>query len=141
LISSVKATNAVAGSTPTSTSDATDTSVTRRLPFHVALERVELLVPLRLQLVQPGLKSDQPIGTEMKHAQSGVFLASLVGHHAGMEEHPEVSAHGGCGETSRLSQLAGAHGPAPKQFDDVATRGVRQRAEESVDIHRHRDNS
>jgi len=77
----------------------------------------------------------------MKDAQSGIFLASLVGDHAGMEEQPEMSAHGGCGETRCLRQLAGAHGPAPKQLDDVATRGVRQCAEKSVDIHRHRANS
>jgi hypothetical protein len=107
----------------------------------VALERVELLVPLRLQFVQPRLEADQPIGTEMKDAQSGIFIASLVGYNAGMEEQPEVSTHGRCGDARSLGQLASAHGPAPKQLDDVATRGVRQCAEESVDIHRHRDNS
>jgi len=77
----------------------------------------------------------------MKDPKSCVFLASLVSDYAGTEEHPEVSAHGGCGETRYLGQLAGAHGLTPKQLEDVATRRVRQCAEQSVDIHRHRDNS
>ena len=92
---------------------------------------------MRLQLINPGLESDQPLRTETKHAQPGVVLAPFVGDHAGVEQHPQVAAHGGCGATGCIGQFAGAHGPAAKELDDLATRGIRQGAEEFVDIHYH----
>jgi len=77
----------------------------------------------------------------MKHAQPGVVLAPLVGDHAGVKQHPKVAAHRGSGQTGCIGQFAGAHGPAAEELDDMTTRGVRQSAEESVDIHCHADNS
>src|SRR5262245_15471701 len=92
--SSVKTAKAVAGSTGTSTSAVTDRpygSVTAVAPAgHVALERPELLVPVGLDLIQPGLQAGQGVGAEVEDPQPGVVLHPLVGHHAGGQHDPEV---------------------------------------------------
>src|SRR5919106_3567860 len=106
LISSVNAVNAVIGSTATSTSDATDLSVTGALPFHVALERGELLGPVRLKLIEPGLELDQALGTETKDPQPGILRAPLVRDDPGVKQHPQVAAHGGGGGAGRPSPPA-----------------------------------
>ncbi len=64
---------------------------------------------------------------------TGIVLASFVGDDAGVEQHPQVAAHGRWGATGCIRQFAGAHGPAAKELDDLATRGIRQGAEQSVD--------
>jgi hypothetical protein len=96
---------------------------------------------MRLLLIQPSLESDQPFRTKMKHAQPGVFQAPLVSNNAGLEQHPQVAAHGGSGQTGCLRQLTGAHWPVAEELDDMATRWVAQGAEQSVDIRCHSGNS
>jgi hypothetical protein len=112
-----------------------------RLPFDVALERSELLIPMRLLLIQPSLQSDQALRTKVKYAQPGVFQAPLVRNHAGVEQHSQMAAHGGGGQTGGLRQLPGAHWPVAEELDNMATRWVAQGAEQSVDIRCHVDNS
>jgi hypothetical protein len=96
---------------------------------------------MRLLLIQPSLESDQPLRTKMKHAQPGVFQAPLVGNNAGLEQHPQVTAHGWGGQAGCLRQLAGAHWPVAEELDDMATCWVAQGAEQSVDMRCHDDNS
>ena len=90
-----------------------------------------------LLTIEPGLEPAQSFGPESEHAQSSIFGASFVGHHARKEKYAEMSAHGGCGEACRTGQLAGAHRPTAEELDHVATGGVRKGAKHSADIHHH----
>lgn len=107
----------------------------------MVLERIELLIPLPLLPIEPGLKPAQPVGPKSEHAQPSIFGASLVGEHAGMEKDAEVSAHGRWGDACRIGQLAGTQRPTAEELDHLATRGVREGAEDSADIHSHQNNS
>jgi hypothetical protein len=91
----------------------------------MALERLELLIPLPLLLVKPGLEPTQPLRAESEHAQSSVIRTPLVGDHARLEKDAKMSAHGGRGEACCLGQLSGPQRPAAEDLDHLAASRVR----------------
>lgn len=49
----------------------------------MSLERAELVVPLRFELIEPGSQRDDRFRPEAEHPHAGVLGRAFVGHHAG----------------------------------------------------------
>jgi hypothetical protein len=59
----------------------------------MGLKRPQLLVPVRLDLVQPGPHGHDRFPAEPEDPHPGVPGAPLVGHDPGRQQHPQVLAH------------------------------------------------
>jgi hypothetical protein len=99
----------------------------------VVLEGTELLVPVGLQLVEPGLERQHRLGTEPEHPSAGVLGQSLVGDDPGVQQDPEVPTHRGGRRAEGVGELAGAARPLTEQLDDLAPDSVSEGLEECVD--------
>jgi hypothetical protein len=100
----------------------------------VVLERAELLVPVRLKLVEPGLERRDGLGPEAEDAQPCIVRHALVGDQTRLEENPQVPAHDrrrGAGGRSKLTCAVRA---VPEKLHDAAPRRIGERAEEAFHI-------
>ena len=90
----------------------------------------ELNIPVRLQLVQPGLHGDHGLRPEPEEAQSRILRDPLVGDDARLEQNPQVPAHRRGGHADRGSELAGPARSLAQQLHDVQPGRVGERAED-----------
>lgn len=93
------------------------------------LKRRELNVPVRLQLVQPGLHGDQGLRAEPEEAGACVGGSPLVGDDARLEQHPQVPAHGRRRDADCSRQLSSPARSFAEQFNNVQPGWVCQRLE------------
>lgn len=79
LSSSVKGTNAVWGSSPTSTSASAERHRSCEASrSDVSFEGAQLLIPMRLELIEPGLETDHGLGPQLKDTSPGIASRTLV---------------------------------------------------------------
>jgi hypothetical protein len=107
----------------------------------VALESTELLVPMRLELIEPRLDLQYRLATQAEDAQARIARDALVRNEAGVEEDAQVAAHHRRGCTSGRSQLPGAVRPITEDLDDAPPRRVGERVEEPLHVVAHFSNS
>jgi hypothetical protein len=110
-------------------------------PFHVTLERTELGIPVRLDILEPGSESGQPVGPQVEHTQAGVIPASFIADDAGIEEDPQVATHGGGRQARGVGDCTRPHRPFRQQRHYPSPGGIAEHTQEVADIRRHRRNS
>ncbi len=115
------------------------------LPLDVSLERAQLVVPVRLELIEPRLERDDRLGSEAEDPNPGVLGYAFVGDDPGFEEHAQMLAHCRCRQTGRLGEFPGTPGADAQELHDAETSRVRQRLEQwcqlGSTICSHEDNS
>jgi hypothetical protein len=107
----------------------------------IPLEGPELLAPVRLQLVEPRLKREHRLAPQPEHAQARIVGHALVGDEPGLEQDPQVPAHGGGGGTGSRRQLTGTPRSVAEQLDHPPPRGVGEGNEDASDLVTQSDNS
>jgi hypothetical protein len=98
------------------------------------LERAELLGPERLDLVQPGLQSNERLGPQAIHPQSRVVVDELGFDEAALAQDPQMAAHRRTAHADGGGELAGALGTTAEEVDDRAPRGVGERGKGDIDL-------
>jgi hypothetical protein len=101
------------------------------------LERTKLCVPVGLEPIEPRPDILQALGAKAEDPQPGVLGAALVRDDAGIEQDPQVPAHGRWGDGSRIRQLARPHWAPPEQTYDLPSRRVRESSEDLGHFHCH----
>jgi hypothetical protein len=99
----------------------------------VAPERLELLVPVRLELVEPGRERGDRLRAEPEHPGPRVGGGPLVGDQAGLEQHTQMAAHCRGGHPGRRGQLAGPPRALAEKLDHLPAGGVGQRGKQFAD--------
>jgi hypothetical protein len=136
----VKAANAVSASTPTCTSDDTDLASVTVLPlspsgpFDVSLERLELLAPVGLELVEPRLERDDRLRAQPEHPRPGIVRQPLVGDDPDLQQHAQMAAHRRRRHPRRIGELARASRPRAEKAHDGAPGGISEGNEERCDL-------
>ena len=107
----------------------------------MTLERTELLVPMRLELIEPRLERQHRFPPKVKDTQARVARGALVRDQARLEKDPQVAAHDGRGRTGDVSQLPGTVRSVTEHLDDAPPRRVGERMEETLHVVGHLSNS
>jgi hypothetical protein len=112
--------------------------------FDVLPERLQLLVPMGLELVEPPLQCDHGLGAEPKDPYPCVFLRPFIPDDPGLQKDPQVPAHGWGGCRRRSGELACSARAGTEDLHDVTAGGIGQRLEQqghfrvfTVEIYRH----
>jgi hypothetical protein len=84
----------------------------------VGLERLELHVPVGLQLIEERLHGNERARTKSEDPSTRIVGDALIGHHADLEEHLEVPAHGRAGAVGVGGELAGAARPLTEESEN-----------------------
>ena len=101
--------------------------------FDVVFEGLELLIPLGLELVEPGLQCDHRVGPKPEETDTSIFGRAFVVDHSGAKQYPQMPAHGRGGQPRRLGQVSGSARTGAKQLHDVTPSGIGQGLEEGRD--------
>jgi hypothetical protein len=107
----------------------------------MTLKRTELLVPVRLELVEPSLQRQHRFSLEAKDAQASIVRDTLVGHETRLEQDPQVPTHDGRGRSGGSRELPGAALPASEKLEYAPARGIGERREDVFHVISHRTNS
>ena len=94
---------------------------------------MQVLVPLDLQLVEPGLYRSHRLRAQPEHSGASVASGSLVGSNASVEEHAQVTTHRGRRDPGSSSQLPRAAGAGSQQFDHNPARRIGQGIKDLID--------
>lgn len=109
------------------------------------LEREQLVVPVRLELVEPCPQRDHRLWSKPEDPNAGVFRWTFVGDDAGSEEDSQVLAHRRSSKALRCGQLASTARSVTQELHDTDPGRVRERLEQrrqsSVLINSHVANS
>jgi hypothetical protein len=98
----------------------------------VAPERGELLVPVRLELVEPSLDVSHRLRPKSEDASTGIVGDALVGDEAGLEQYSQVAAHDRAGRARGSGELASTAGLVAKQLENAPAGRVSEHVEEIV---------
>lgn len=111
----------------------------------MSLERMQLVVPVRLKLIEPRPECGHRLRSKPEDPNPRVLGRTFVGHHAGLEEDTEVLARRRWRKAGLLGELARAPGPSAQKLHDAEPGRVgecmQQRSQPPSVIRHHVDNS
>jgi hypothetical protein len=107
----------------------------------MTLECTELLVPVRLDLVEPRLQGQHRFSPEAKDAQTRIARDALVGDEASLKQDPQVPAHDGGGRPGSHCELAGPTLAVTEKLDHAPPRRIGERQEDAFHIVPHFGNT
>ena len=103
----------------------------------VRLERLELVIPHRLDILHPRPEPGERLGPELDDPGTGILLQDLLGDESRAPENPEVAAHRRPAHRQRLGHLTRALGLASQALDDGSAGRVGQRRQRAVQLSGH----
>src|SRR5882757_473765 len=104
------------------------------LRLDVPHERPQLLLPVRLDLVEPGLYGDDGLLAQPEDPQPGVVRHSLVDDQPGGQQDPQVPAHRRRRRPGRGSKLSRSPRPLPQQPHHLPPGRISQYLEEAINL-------
>ena len=104
------------------------------LSLDVPLERVQLLVPVRLQLIEPRLERDRSVRAASRNTRTRASVGDpFVDHDPRLEQDAQVAAHRGRRRARRGRELTRPVRALAEELHDVPAGRVGERPEDAVD--------
>ncbi len=96
----------------------------------MSFEGLKLGAPVRLKLIQPGLQGHHRLRPQPEDPHPRIARGPLVSDDAGLQQHPQVTAHCRGGRARGGGKLPGAVRAGPEQLHDLPSGRVGQGTEQ-----------
>jgi hypothetical protein len=111
----------------------------------MSLERAQLVVPVRLKLIEPGPECGHRLRSKPEDANPRVLGRTFVGHHAGLQEDTQVLARRSRRQARLFGEFTSEPRPGAQKLHDREPggigKGMEQRSQRPSAIHHHADNN
>lgn len=100
-------------------------------------ESHELVIPVRVDVIQPPPQDRERLRAQLIHPHPGVVFDVGAFDKSSLSKHPQMAARRWATHPERSGNLAGPKGTIAQQVDDLSARWFRQGGEGAIDIGNH----